>query len=275
MLARSLWSSKMSNHRQHHGDLHSGQSEFGREASNHDHDRGGNNVNSGQADHFQVFATSFTALNNSGVTGGAAIVLDRASHTVTVEIDATGLEPNQVHPQHIHGFLDDTKSHSPTLAQDTDHDGFVELGEGLAKYGQILLNLSLNPENSEHDHGTAAHDHSNLAQFPTADASGYLHYQETFHFDPRDPNAMAIFTSIEHLAQKEIVLHGETVAAGSGAGTGGEVDGTAGFKAVLPVASGEIHAVSGHEAATILQDFTHDQFASDHTLSDFLLGHHA
>jgi hypothetical protein len=272
----------MSNQRQHqssHRASEWNERHDGRFADNQhaaqQHDNGHHQEANSMADHFQVFATSFTALNNSGVAGGAAIVLDKASHTVTVEIDATGLEANQVHVQHIHGFLDDTKSHSPTLAQDTDHDGFVELGEGLATYGQILLNLSLNPENSTHDHGTASHDHTNLAQFPTADANGNLHYQETFHFDAKDPNAMAIFNSIENLSQKEIVLHGETVAAGSGAGTSGEVDGTAGYKAVLPVASGEIHAVNSHEAATILQDFTHDQFAADHSLSDFLLGHHA
>jgi hypothetical protein len=146
--------------RHHHHQEHN--EHRGHEARN-DRDENGsrqheqdNGQHANGTDQFQVFATNFTALNNSGVSGGAAIVLDKASHTVTVEIDATNLEPNQVHPQHIHGFLDDTKSHSPTIAQDTDHDGFVELNEGLATYGQILLNLSLNPDNSTHDHGTAS-----------------------------------------------------------------------------------------------------------------------
>ncbi|MBC7635847.1 MAG: hypothetical protein H7251_09620, partial [Acetobacteraceae bacterium] len=190
-------------------------------------------------------ATRFIALNNSGVSGGAALLLDNKNHNVTIQIDAKGMEPGQVHPQHIHGFTDGTVSHTPTLAQDGDHDGFVELAEGLTRYGQILLNLSLNPDDSVHDHGTTSHDHTGNAQFPTADANGVLHYRQTFHFDPNDANAAAVLASIRDLAKKEIVLHGESVAAGSGNGTTGETDGSAGYKTVLPVASGELKAVNG------------------------------
>jgi hypothetical protein len=44
------------------------------------------------------------------------------------------------------------------------------------------------------------------------------------------------------LELREVVIHGLTVPA-VGAGTPGEVDGSAGYKVVLPVAGGEIHAV--------------------------------
>ncbi len=193
----------------------------------------------------QVYQTTFTALNNSGVTGTATLLLDSATQTLRVDVDANGLEPNQVHIQHIHGFDDDSKATTPKLAQDADHDGFVELAEGLVKYGPIQLNLSLNPDDSVHDHGTTGHDHTGDAQFPTADASGHLRYNQTFRFAAGDANAQAIFDGITPLNMKEIVIHGESVAAGSGAGTGGEVDGTAGYKLVLPVGSGELHLVTG------------------------------
>ncbi len=193
----------------------------------------------------QVYQTDFIALNNSGVAGKATVLLDSVTQSVTVDIQASGLEPGQVHIQHIHGFDDDSKATTPKLAQDTDHDGFVELGEGLATYGPIQLNLSLNPADSAHDHGTSGHDHTGAAQFPTADANGNIRYTETFHFAASDPNAQAIFNGITPLTAKEVVVHGESVAAGSGAGTTGEVDGTAGYKAVLPVASGELHLVAG------------------------------
>lgn len=190
-----------------------------------------------------VYATEFTALNNSGVDGYALLFADERNQTLTVHISADGLEPGQVHAQHIHGFMDDTDSKSPTIAQDSDRDGFVELGEGLATYGPIQLNLTLNPENSAHDHGTPDHDHTGAAMFPTADANGHLSYTETFRFDSSDPNAQAIFDGITPFEAKEIVLHGLTVQEGSGDGTTGEVDGTAGYKGVLPVASGELHEV--------------------------------
>lgn len=193
-------------------------------------------------DGIHIYATDFTALNNSGVGGHALLFLDERTQTLTVDIQAHGLEPGQVHVQHIHGFDDDSKAHTPTLAQDTDHDGFVELAEGLVKYGPIQLNLTLNPEDSAHDHGTAGHDHTGDAVFPTADVKGNLHYVETFHFAASDPNAQAVFDGITPLQDKEIVLHGMTLQDGQG---GGEADGTAGYKLVLPVASGELHEVTG------------------------------
>lgn len=196
----------------------------------------------------QVFHADLNALNNSGVAGDVTLLLDQRNMALTVDVEAKGLEPGQVHIMHIHGFTDGTDSRSPTIAQDADHDGFVELGEGATIYGPILLNLSLNPDDSAHDHGTAGHDHSADAMFPTVGADGMLHYRETFQFNAADANAQAVFGSLQPLDLKEVVIHGETVAAGSGAGTGGEVDGSGGYKAVLPVTSGEITGVTGSDA---------------------------
>jgi hypothetical protein len=161
-----------------------------------------------------------------------------------VDIQASGLKPGGMHIQHIHGFNDDTDPKTPTIAQDTDGDGFVELAEGLATYGPIQVNLTLNPKNSVHDHGTAGHDHTDEAMFPTVGADGKLSYHETFTFAADDPNAQAIFDGITPLKAKEIVIHGLTTNANQGVSTGGEVDGTAGFKLVLPVASGELTGVA-------------------------------
>ena len=197
----------------------------------------------GLLDGIQVYVTDFTALNNSGVHAHALLFLDKAAQTLTVHIRAEGMEPGQVHPQHIHGFMNDTDAKTPNIRQDADGDGFVELAEGLVKYGPIQLNLTLNPEDSQHDHGTEGHDHTGEAMFPTADENGVLRYTETFRFDRSDQNAQAIFDGITPLEAKEIVLHGLSTTAQQGEGTEGEINGTAGYKAVLPVASGELHEV--------------------------------
>ena len=178
-----------------------------------------------------LYSTDFTALNNSGVAGRAVLLLDQDARTVTVDIQASGLEPGQMHIQHIHGFDDDTDAKTPTIAQDDDGDGFVELAEGLETYGPIQLNLTLNPENTDQ------------TMFPTVGDDGMLRYHEVFQFAANDPDASAIFDGITPLEAKEIVLHGLTTTAQQGQGTGGEVDGTAGYKLVLPVASGELAGV--------------------------------
>ena len=51
------------------------------------------------------------------------------------------------------------------------------------------------------------------------------------------------------LNNRAIVIHGLTVPVGAGAGTPGEVDGTGGYKAMLPVADGLIRAVAVPEPA--------------------------
>ena len=80
---------------------------------------------SGPAGHGQGVATSF----GGGTVryGYAALLLNKEAQTLTVHIRAEGLEPNQVHVQHIHGFPDDKASRSPTIRGDADRDGFVEL----------------------------------------------------------------------------------------------------------------------------------------------------
>ncbi len=211
----------------------------------------------GLLDGIQVYTTDFTALNNSGVHAHALLFLDKEAQTVTVHIRAEGMEPGQVHPQHIHGFANDMDAKTPTIFQDDDGDGFVELLEGEETYGPIQLNLTLNPEDSAHDHGTEGHDHTGAAMFPTADANGVLRYTETFRFDRSDPNAQAIFDGITPLENKEIVLHGLTTTARQGEGTEGEVNGEAGYKAVLPVASGELHEVG---FGGLLSALIHEQF---------------
>lgn len=194
------------------------------------------------ADHF--YDTQFTALNASGVSGGAVAAYNSSSHVLTVAIAADGLEPNQVHIQHIHGFLDGTKALTPTAAQDTDHDGYIELAEGASRYGPILLNLS-------HDGGSMDMAHmssSALSGFPTA-PNGKEYFVQSYQL-PADS-----LSTDPMLALREIVIHGESVPAGAGAGTGGEVDGTAGYKLVLPVASGELHEVtSAHDLRTLVGD---------------------
>ena len=68
----------------------------------------------GLFDGLHVYVTEFTALNNSGVHAHALLFLDKEAQTLTVHIRAEGLEPGQVHAQHIHGFADDMDARTPT-----------------------------------------------------------------------------------------------------------------------------------------------------------------
>ncbi|WP_228851524.1 hypothetical protein [Aegicerativicinus sediminis] len=121
----------------------------------------------------------FGELNNSGVTGMAKLMIDGTQ--LTVHIMAHGLEANQTHAQHIHGFSDTNRNATcPDESADTDMDGIVSLVEGIPFYGGVLISLT---------------------DFPMADENGNIDYMNTFTI-PKDARP---------LQNNAIVLHGMTI----------------------------------------------------------------
>lgn len=185
-----------------------------------------------------TYIANLTPLNHSGVFATFTLTLDGSLLTVTEH--ATGLEPNMPHPQHIHGLLGANAQNTmlATSANDSDHDGFIELAEGQTSYGPILLDLTSPPGGV-------------LADFPTA-PGGVIDFSQTYNLADISIFDSGITASdLFPLTNREIVIHGLTVTERIGAGTPGEVDGTGGYKAVLPVADGFIRAAAVPEPASL------------------------
>lgn len=177
-------------------------------------------------------------LNDSGVSGGGDVLYDATSQVLTVNVNASGLTPDVQHAQHIHGRFDGDgnpiNSMSPTLADDADGDGFIEVIEGVGQYGDVLLSLF----------------NTGTTMFPTANSDGTLNFSATY-----DLSDSSVFTpspatgTIYEMADlfplflREIVLHGMVVADGAGGGDGEVNGGPGGFIPILPVASAEINEV--------------------------------
>lgn len=184
------------------------------------------------------YVANLSALNGSGVSATYNFSLDGTMLTVTAQ--ASGLEPDMPHLQHIHGLIgaDAPLTSTPTLAQDTDGDGFIELLEGLVTYGPIILSLTSPPGGA-------------IADFPTAPGGSFT-FSQTY-----DLTDSSIFeggfgiNDLLPLENREIVLHGMSVAPGVGAGTPGEVDGTGGYLLVLPVAAGQIELAAVPEPMSL------------------------
>ena len=88
----------------------------------------------------QVLRTQLTALNGSGVSGTATLRLKGG--TLTVKLDVRGLEPNQSHLAHVHGFATNTQATCPGAAADTNGDKIISFEEGLASFGPVLVELA-------------------------------------------------------------------------------------------------------------------------------------
>lgn len=103
---------------------------------------GGRSADSG----LQVYRATLTSLNaGSHVIGDRLLDLPAArgnatitlqGDVVTVHIDAAGVTAGDIHPQHIHAG-----PRCPNATDDVNGDSFVDVIEGLPKYGPILVNL--------------------------------------------------------------------------------------------------------------------------------------
>jgi hypothetical protein len=170
-----------------------------------------------------------TPLNNSGVYGTFHLTYNSTADTLYVSEYATGLEPNEIHVQHIHGLVgsDASSTHVATSANDTNHDGYVDLAEGQTSYGPILLDLSNPPGGA-------------LSDFPTA-PNGTINFSETYNL--KDSSLFSPYTAgdLFPLTNREIVIHGITVNANYHSGNPA-TDYTVHYSANTPVSDGMIVA---------------------------------
>lgn len=161
-------------------------------------------------------ATAYTAvlsaLPNTNGSGRATLLLSGDQRVLRVNIQASGLDAGGPHLSHIHGRSangEPIDSTCPTIAQDTDEDGFVELAEGAVTYGPILIDfMNIDP-----------------------DEDGNINFSKTIRLTGEE--------NILPLTDRHIVVHGMNVGT-AGAGTDGEVNGTPEYKVLLPVLCGEI-----------------------------------
>jgi hypothetical protein len=203
------------------------------------------------ADEQHYFAL-MTSANNSGANGVAFLSLDPDDKTLTIDAAALGLEPNQEHPFHIHGFANEQPSQLPTIAQDTDLDGFVETPEGEPVFGPVILPLTEDDPVA----GALAPPVDPTPNFPVADAGGVVEFTETYQFDVNDPAQAAIFSELaDGLEGHGIQFHGLELPAGAGEGTIHEVNGSGGYIADLPVANGIIHELPAGLNPKLLDTF--------------------
>ena len=179
----------------------------------------------------KIYQANLDPLNAGSHTVGAAtytIPTADGSATVTlkgdkvsVDIAVTGVTPGTLHPQHIHAGTT-----CPDASDDTNSDGFVDVIEGLPKYGGVLVSLD----------STINTGASSDLDFPVANANGaYTYSAEGSRAHIQDE----IMTALK-LGTRHVVIHG---IAPTGMPLPSSVASLPGLPAwaTLPVACGELH----------------------------------
>lgn len=85
-----------------------------------------------------VYKVTFKALNaEAGYRTVKGIANLRVRNDkLTVQVNANGLQPGMLHPQHIHAA-----GSCPSTSADANNDGFIDVVEGVPSYGGIFVPL--------------------------------------------------------------------------------------------------------------------------------------
>jgi len=152
----------------------------------------------------QSFTVDLRPLNGSEAEGRGELSLD--GNQLTVDIEATGLEPDRTHEQHLHGLaVAGQEATCPSDSEDSDGDRLVDLGEARSAFGPSIRALE---------------------PFPTVGGGGRLDYELGFTIKRE---------SLEPLENRVLVLRGLS--------SGRRGNSSRAYVPDLPVACGDIRAV--------------------------------
>lgn len=180
--------------------------------------------------HLQAMNTGVT---HTSTRGEARFAVDGDKLTIT--IDVHGAPPDTVHWQHFHGFKSGQAATCPTMAEDVNHDGIVDLIETGKTSGTTMVPFITDPASMDIAHGT----------YPKADAEGTYHYRETVSLKTLDAAFAKAFPGQKlDLARRVVFIHGvpdSTKLPSSVASLG-----TIPAQVTLPIACGRIERASAH-----------------------------
>jgi len=171
----------------------------------------------------EAYTVMLDEQNESGVTGSVLFTLD--GDQLTVVVTASGLTPDEMHMMHIHG-LETGAATCPTIDLDGNDDGYVDLDEGAAAYGGVLVPLGE----------------------PMADAEGNLTHEATLTVN---------LDTLPDLTDLAVVVHGLLIDPDGEDDEPGEYDDT------MPVACGLVEAAIAQATAEII-DTTGTPIGSAH-----------
>lgn len=97
------------------------------------------------------YRATLQELNDSGGSGSGTLTVSQDGETMSVRINATGLNLDGPHAMHLHGIVEGDQvsaSSCPTAGADTDGDGVITVAEGAPDYGGVQVSLTTTGDTS-------------------------------------------------------------------------------------------------------------------------------
>lgn len=120
-----------------------------------------------------TLSATLSELNGSGASGTATAVV-KNQKIESIQVHAEGLTPDAPHAQHIH-YGNDALNECPTLALDTDMDGFLNTVEGVPAYGPVVVSLNTTGD-------TTPASFLDVTRFPVSDDGTYDYFRTNIEF---------------------------------------------------------------------------------------------
>ncbi len=184
----------------------------------------------------KIYQANIVPLNAEAIGtsahGQALFVVNGNQLVVTIEMFDT--PANQQHWEHFHGFPDGRPAAIATMAQDTNHDGFVDLPETEPVSGTTMVPFNDTPETMDIPND----------EYPIADANGHFSYTKIVPLETLDAQFKQVFNDSElALDQRVIYIHGVANSLKIPATVAGEVA-TYDAHVTLPIAVGKIERLT-------------------------------
>ncbi len=124
----------------------------------------------------EIYRAKISSLNenvNEGRNVSGNVTLKIEGDELQITVEASGLEPNMQHLQHLHGMKNGTETTCPDAAADKNNDGVVDIIEATESAGITMIPFHGDPVNME------IKTHS----YPKTDAEGNFTYSQTVDLD--------------------------------------------------------------------------------------------
>ncbi len=185
----------------------------------------------------QLYRAEIKPLNAEkiGTAAHGSVEFIKEGESLQIKLEMFDTPANIQHWEHFHGFPDGKEANLPTLAQDSNGDGWIDLPETESVSGTTMVPL----DNAPHQMNIPNDN------YPVADAKGYYSYEKTVPLKALQERFKEVFGTDDLQLEKRVVyIHGVPQSLKIPDTVGGKLTEVYDQYVTLPIAAGKIKKVT-------------------------------